>query len=593
MRRRFLAGAVGLAAVLLVTTWGDAAPRTAPGDAAVFGPVALPYLQGGATATVDVPVTNAGTTTWTSPPVYLAYHWYAESGGLVVWDGLRTSLGAAMPPGTTRTVSARVAVPATARTYTLSFELVREGVAWLGGAVAVPAVVPGETYRAAYLASAGATAGPGASLSLPVTVTNVGSATWTAAGGGAVALAYHVYDRDGALVLWDGTRTPLGTPLLPGQSRALALAVTAPGGAGDYTVRVDAVREGVAWLSSLGSPGADVPLRVPGVYGAIGAPDTMWAGAYGVASVELTNTTPDTWRAGGANPVRLSYHVYTSTGALEVWDGVRTSLPYDVAPGARVRLDPRLRAPAGGGDRVFAWDLVEEGVAWFSSRGISFAADLVTVRALPASLQGAEWYRIPTAERVVALTFDCGANADGAATILDTLARTGVPATFFMCGSFVDRYPDVARTIASRHPVGNHTLTHPDLRTVSDDAVATEILEAEDTIRAVLGVDPHPLFRFPYGASDARTIALANAYGYGGFRWTVDTLGWEGTSGGRSVETVTERVLAALQPGAIVLMHVGSNPDDRSTLDADALAGVIDAIRARGYAFVTLPQYLP
>jgi peptidoglycan/xylan/chitin deacetylase (PgdA/CDA1 family) len=112
------------------------------------------------------------------------------------------------------------------------------------------------------------------------------------------------------------------------------------------------------------------------------------------------------------------------------------------------------------------------------------------------------------------------------------------------------------------------------------------------TIRAVTGVDPHLLFRFPYGASDARTIALANAYGYGGFRWTVDTLGWEGTSGGRSVASVTDRVLGSLQPGEIVLMHVGSNPDDRSTLDADALAGVIDAIRAQGYRFVTLPEWL-
>ena len=47
------------------------------------------------------------------------------------------------------------------------------------------------------------------------------------------------------------------------------------------------------------------------------------------------------------------------------------------------------------------------------------------------------------------------------------------------------------------------------------------------------------------------------------------------------------RVLGALRPGEIVLMHVGSNPDDRSTLDADALLQLISRLKARGYSFVT------
>ena len=39
-------------------------------------------------------------------------------------------------------------------------------------------------------------------------------------------------------------------------------------------------------------------------------------------------------------------------------------------------------------------------------------------------------------------------------------------------------------------------------------------------------------------------------------------------------------------------MHVGSNPADRSTLDASALPTIIDAIRARGYSFVTMNALL-
>jgi peptidoglycan-N-acetylglucosamine deacetylase len=79
-------------------------------------------------------------------------------------------------------------------------------------------------------------------------------------------------------------------------------------------------------------------------------------------------------------------------------------------------------------------------------------------------------------------------------------------------------------------------------------------------ISAVTGASPAPLFRFPYGDAGARTIAIANRAGYVPVRWTVDTLGWEGTAGHISVGVVAAWVLAALRPGEIVLMRVGSNP---------------------------------
>ena len=72
------------------------------------------------------------------------------------------------------------------------------------------------------------------------------------------------------------------------------------------------------------------------------------------------------------------------------------------------------------------------------------------------------------------------------------------------------------------------------------------------------------------------------------FRWTTDTLGWKGTEGGGSAAAVTRRVLQQARPGGIVLAHLGANPDDGTTFDADALPAVIDRIRAAGYDFVTL-----
>jgi peptidoglycan/xylan/chitin deacetylase (PgdA/CDA1 family) len=219
-----------------------------------------------------------------------------------------------------------------------------------------------------------------------------------------------------------------------------------------------------------------------------------------------------------------------------------------------------------------------------------------TVTPAPSNLSrlfGRVWQQIPTASSVVALTFDAGANGDGVSSILSTLRRDGVPATFFLTGAFSTSFPDLARSIVSEgHPVGDHTVDHPHLTTLPDAKVVAEVTDAATTIRTVTGTSPLPLFRFPYGESDARTLAVVNGLGYVAVGWTVDTLGWEGTSAGITTTSIVARVVAGLRPGEIVLMHVGSNPDDHSTLDADALPSVIASVRAAGYSFVTLSALL-
>ncbi|GAB2765124.1 polysaccharide deacetylase family protein [Sinomonas soli] len=209
--------------------------------------------------------------------------------------------------------------------------------------------------------------------------------------------------------------------------------------------------------------------------------------------------------------------------------------------------------------------------------------------ALPPNLRGQDIERIPTQDKVVALTFDAGANDAGLASILSTLAAQHVPATFFLTGAWAKAHPaDVAKISAGGHRVGNHSMTHPDMTTLTDAQIAAELSAAQAAIRAD-GVDPRPFFRFPSGARNARTIAAVNASGYAAIRWTVDSLGWQGTVGGtRGAPSVIQRVMNAIQPGEIVLMHVGSNPDDGSTLDAAALPGIIDQMRTEGFTFVTL-----
>jgi peptidoglycan/xylan/chitin deacetylase (PgdA/CDA1 family) len=207
----------------------------------------------------------------------------------------------------------------------------------------------------------------------------------------------------------------------------------------------------------------------------------------------------------------------------------------------------------------------------------------------PSSLLGVDWTRVPTSAKVVALTFDAGANADALPAIRATLQRENVPATFFLTGAWTRSFPAQANEIAvAGFRVGNHTDTHPNLPDLSDAAVRTQVTAAERAIFLANGANPRPLFRFPYGDLNSRVLGDVNALGYVAVRWTVDSLGWQGTSGGMTAQKVVDRVLAAARPGAIVLMHVGSHPTDGSKLDADALQRVIDGYQARGYGFVTL-----
>ncbi|WP_077489807.1 polysaccharide deacetylase family protein [Sinomonas mesophila] len=213
--------------------------------------------------------------------------------------------------------------------------------------------------------------------------------------------------------------------------------------------------------------------------------------------------------------------------------------------------------------------------------------------ALPDALRGLDIERIPTTQRIAALTFDAGASSAGLPSILATLRDEGVPATFFVTGQWALANPGgVAGIAAAGHRLASHSMTHAAFTGLSDAEIGTDLARAQAAIMAV-GADPRPLFRFPYGDRDARTIAAVNANGYAAVRWTVDSLGWQGTMGGtRGPDFVVSRVMGAAQHGLIALMHVGSHPEDGSTLDADALPALIAQLRAAGYGFVTLEALL-
>jgi len=111
-----------------------------------------------------------------------------------------------------------------------------------------------------------------------------------------------------------------------------------------------------------------------------------------------------------------------------------------------------------------------------------------------------------------------------------------------------------------------------------------EITRTERVLQSIGGATVRPYFRPPFGDYDAATTALLARLGYRYMiMWTVDSLGWDHLP----APAIFQRCLAALSPGAIVLMHVGIQSQD-----ALALQPLILAVKRRGYAFVTVAALL-
>lgn len=205
---------------------------------------------------------------------------------------------------------------------------------------------------------------------------------------------------------------------------------------------------------------------------------------------------------------------------------------------------------------------------------------------------GQEISRVKTEQKALALTFDAGANADGVDRILPILVQNDIRGTFFLTGKFIEKFPQAVQAIKkSGAEFGNHSYDHPYFTKLTSERIAAEISGAEDAFSRQ-GGEFLPLFRSPYGDRNAGTLASISEAGYLNIRWTVDSLGWKGTSGGMSKEKVQSQVLTKAASGAIIMMHLGSNPDDKTHLDSEALPEIIAQLKADGYEFKTLSELL-
>lgn len=183
----------------------------------------------------------------------------------------------------------------------------------------------------------------------------------------------------------------------------------------------------------------------------------------------------------------------------------------------------------------------------------------------------------------IALTFDDGPSTAYTERVLGVLDRAEVRATFFQVGERVQRLPGLAREVAARHAVGNHTWNHADLALAQAGKARTQLHTTHEQMAAVLG-QPPALFRPPFGRFSGATAMIATSMGYPIVLW--DTL----FDVRKSAEHNIGKLSASAQDGTIILGHDGGPL--RSDVVVDALPELIARLMDRGFVFQTIPQLL-
>lgn len=182
-------------------------------------------------------------------------------------------------------------------------------------------------------------------------------------------------------------------------------------------------------------------------------------------------------------------------------------------------------------------------------------------------------------KKYIALTFDDGPSDKTTPKVLEILKSQNVPATFFMLGQQVERFPQIAKQIKDEgHELGDHSYSHPNLVELSEEEIRNQIENTEIAIYKATGALPKTV-RPPYGSVNT---AIAPIIGLPISQWSIDSLDWKT----HNAQKITTEIRNHAFNGGIVLMH------DIHPETVEALPTVINNLRKDGYEFLTLSQIL-
>eukprot|EP00743_Colponemidia_sp_Colp-15_P013374 GILK01015514.1.p1 GENE.GILK01015514.1~~GILK01015514.1.p1 ORF type:complete len:425 (+),score=42.50 GILK01015514.1:167-1441(+) len=186
--------------------------------------------------------------------------------------------------------------------------------------------------------------------------------------------------------------------------------------------------------------------------------------------------------------------------------------------------------------------------------------------------------------KTVALTFDDGPAAKITREILAVLDKYNISGTFFVIGENLqdpDNLAAMKQAAKEGHLIGSHTYTHPDLSTLSEEEVASELVKTSQAIYNALGYTPSYM-RPPYGSINPSVEGVLKSMSLTPVLWNVDSNDWDLTNTPAKIVKTVQQQYGTCSDGIVNLMH------DIYESSAEQLENVIKYYLGLGAKFVRL-----
>ena len=188
-------------------------------------------------------------------------------------------------------------------------------------------------------------------------------------------------------------------------------------------------------------------------------------------------------------------------------------------------------------------------------------------------------------KKYIYITFDLGYEAGFTDKILDSLKENNVQGVFFITAHYLNTAPElVTRMIDEGHIVGNHTVNHKSMPSLSDEEIKKEIMDLHQVIYQKYGYEMKYI-RPPKGEFSERTLALSEKLGYKTVMWSFAYVDWEENNQPAESDAIN-KIISNLHNGEVMLLH------GTSKTNAGIMNEIIEKVREAGYEWKSLDKFI-
>ena len=187
-------------------------------------------------------------------------------------------------------------------------------------------------------------------------------------------------------------------------------------------------------------------------------------------------------------------------------------------------------------------------------------------------------------DKNIYLTFDEGYEAGYTPQLLATLKEYNVKATFFITAHYLNTQPElVKQMIDEGHIVGNHTVNHKSMPSLTEEQIKTEVMDLHKVIYEKFQYEMKYI-RPPMGEFSEKTLIATNSLGYKTVMWSFAYEDWNEDKQPDETQA-KQKILDNVHNGEIMLLH------GNSKTNTNILGDIIKEIKNMGYEFKSLDEF--